>query len=227
MKETKNTCQTMIRTGIEEFAELVEQEISGLICEKRGSLHPNSLFRYQWIARSQFRTYIEHYLLLPLERSKHNAVRGAYARLLRLAAIINRCHPGYRWLSALERSLNENGIHIETAYFSGGLSASKGHKILIRPFMTVRDRFHCLIIEYVWMKLNRRTQLSRYSAEGEARAQAVAFAVARAVGLERRCHSRFFTIGRCGTDEMIRRDRRFTTAIASTLLQQMIRHSKA
>ena len=227
MDTTRNTYRMVIRAGIDELAQMVENNHSRLMQKDRTWLIRYKVFRCQWIFRDRLRYYSELYLLLPLERFWQEGRSKSHARLCRLSALMVKRHHGFQWLRALERAIEENGIRIETKYFDGGMSTSFENRILVRPFMTVRARFHYLIVEYVRVKLGLQTPLQRCSTIAEARTQAIAYAIARTVGLESRYHSQFYTIGRCCDHETIRRDRRLTIEIGSELLRQMIRQARA
>ena len=224
----KNNCQTIINDGIDQLIHMVEKECSAWRKQKLGAMIRNDLFRRQWKIRGEIRLYTEWYVLQPHKRFQPGRPIVPNGLLRKCSNILARRSPGYQWLQALERCIEETGVRISTEYFTGGLSTSTSNRIMIRPFMTTRGRFHCLVREYAHMRLNPDRVGSFLVPDEETRAQAVAFAVARAVGLESQYHSRHYIVGTCGDANMIRNSRQRLNDLGSELLTQLFdRHGRS
>jgi antirestriction protein ArdC len=94
--------------------------------------------------------------------------------------------PG-QWLSALELALGKAGITLLSDYiFGGALGCSTGGCIIVRPDLDATERFAVLVHEWAHEILHQKTRGDRATTRKvrETEAEAVAFIVCRACGID-------------------------------------------
>lgn len=220
----RHNCQTIINGGIDQLIRVLEEEQSALERETLGAIIRSEIFCQQWQMRGEIRLFIEWHVLQPHKRFRPGTPITPNGFFRKCSNLLARHSHGYRWLQALEGFIEKSGVTISTEYFTGGLSTATTHKILIRPWMTTRGRFHCLMREYAYMKLHPNDIREFDSPDEETLVQAVAYAVARAVGLESRYHSLHYTIETGGNAKWITDARQTVSDLATEILIELFNH---